>query len=173
MKSKIELAEYFFINYHSRACKLRILTNLAGNRSDVDGCSIQFSDNQFVFTFQDLQNYHTLKKEADHCEAKFFFLSIIPRRKIKIAAHPAWTLNTAVPYFEIKITAKSHYPKSLRSPLASMSCRQEFPHIGLEIMLRTISTKRRRGIRNLLIATDCLYIDGPIIERRSTTSFDF
>ena len=51
IKSKIELAEYFFINWHSCACKLRMLTNLAGNGSDADGCSIQFSNNQFVFTF--------------------------------------------------------------------------------------------------------------------------
>lgn len=36
IKSKIELAEYFFINCYSRACKLRMLTNLAGNGSDVD-----------------------------------------------------------------------------------------------------------------------------------------
>ena len=114
-----------------------------------------------------------LQKRKQIIARQNFFSSIIPRRKIKIAAHPAWTLNTAVPYFEIKITAKPHYPKPLRSPLVSVSCSQEFPHIGLEIMLRPISTKRRRGIRNLLIATDCLYSDGPIIERRSTISFDF
>lgn len=51
IKKKIELAEYFFIKCHSRACKLRMLTNLAGNGSDVDGYSIQFSNNQFMFTF--------------------------------------------------------------------------------------------------------------------------